>query len=125
MMRKNTNKTPPKSRHVDLRVDQKTYDQIEAMARAANLSVSEYIRQMLVKGTVTVKYEHIFEAPLVRQALAELGHIGSNINQIARHYNGGGVRSVQMYERTMNALSDIYDLKKEIQRLGGERFGGT
>ena len=110
---------------MDLRIDQATYDKIERSARDANLSVSEYVRQMLVKGTVTVKYEHIFEAPLVRQALAELGHIGSNINQIVRHYNGGGVRSVQMYERTMNALSDIYDLKKEIQRLGGERFGGT
>ena len=125
MRRKNTNKTPPKSRHMDLRIDQATYDKIERSARDANLSVSEYVRQMLVKGTVTVKYEHILEAPLVRQALAELGHIGSNINQIARHYNGGGERSVQMYERTMSALSDIYDLKKEIQQLGGERYGGT
>ena len=125
MRRKNINKIPPKSRHVDLRVDQATYDKIERSAKTANLSVSEYIRQMLVKGTVTVKYERILEAPLVRQALSNLGHIGSNINQIARHYNGGGARSAEMFERTVNALSDLYDLKKEIQRLGGERFGGT
>ena len=125
MIRKNTNKTPPKSRHVDLRIDQVTYDKIENSARAANLSVSEYIRQMLVKGTVTVKYEHILEAPLVRQALAELGHIGSNLNQIAHHLNGGGTWSLDMYARTINTLSDIYDLKKEIQELGGERYGGT
>ena len=125
MRRKNTNKTPPKSRHVDLRIDQSTYDKIENSARAANLSVSEYIRQMLVKGTVTVKYEHILEAPLVRQALAELGHIGGNLNQIAHHLNSGGTWSLDMHARTINALSDIYDLKKEIQRLGGGRFGGT
>ena len=125
MKRKNTNKTPPKSRHMDLRVDQATYDRIEATAKAANLSVSEYVRQMLVKGKVTVKAEHIIESTEIKHALAELGHIGSNINQIARHYNGGGVRSLEMFERTMNALSDVYDLKKEIQRLGGERFGGT
>ena len=72
-----------------------------------------------------MKVEYIIESPEIRRALAELGHIGSNINQIARHYNGGGVRSREMFERTMNALSDLYDLKKEIQRLGGDSFGGT
>ena len=125
MRRKNTSKVPVKSRHIDLRVDQVTYDRIEGLARAANLSVSEYIRQTLSRGKVTVKVEYIIESPDIRRALAELGHIGSNINQIARHYNGGGVRSREMFERTMNALSDLYDLKKEIQRLGGDSFGGT
>ena len=125
MRRKNTSKVPVKSRHVDLRVDQATYDKIETMAHAANLSVSEYIRQTLSKGKVTVKAEYIIESPEIRRALAELGHIGSNINQIARHYNGGGVRSMEMFERTMHALADLYDLKKEIQRLGGDSFGGT
>ena len=125
MRKKNTNRTPPKSRHVDLRIDQATYDGIAATAKAANLSVSECIRQMLVKGKVTVKAEYILDPVHIDRALANLGHIGSNINQIARHYNGGGARSVEMFERTMNALSDIYDIKKEIQRLGGKWYGGT
>ena len=125
MRRKNTNKAPAKSRHVDLRVDQATYDGMEAAARAANLSISEYIRQMLAKGKVTVKAEQVIDSADIQRALAELGHIGSNINQITRHYNGGGVRSQEMFERTMRALSDLYDLKREIQRLGGERFGSS
>ena len=125
MRRKNTNKAPVKSRHVDLRMDQATYDQVERMAHTANLSVSEYIRQMLVKGKVIVKVEQIMDPVDIKRALANLGHIGSNINQIARYYNGGGARSTEMFNRTMDALSDLYDLKKEIQRLGGERYGGT
>lgn len=124
MRRKNTNKAPVKSRHVDLRMDQATYDRIEATARAANLSVSEYIRRMLFKGKVVVKYDRVVEPGLVKRALAELGHIGGNINQIAHHYNGGGVRSREMFERTTQALSDLYVLKQEIQRLGGDSFGG-
>lgn len=125
MRKKNANKAPVKSRHVDLRVDQASYDRIEAVARAANLSISEYIRQMLFKGKVTVKAEQVIDSADIKRALAELGRIGSNINQIARHYNGGGVRSKEMYEHTTHALSDLYDLKREVQRLGGERFGGT
>lgn len=125
MRRKYTNRAPVKSRHVDLRLDQATYDQVERMAHTANLSVSEYIRQMLVRGRVIVKVEQVMDPADIKRALAELGHIGSNINQIARHYNGGGVRSTEMFNRTKNALCDLYDLKKEIQRLGGERFGDT
>lgn len=125
MRRKNPNKAPVKSRHIDLRVDQATYEKVERAARAANLSVSEYIRQMLVKGKVVVKVEQIIDPTDIKRALANLGHIGSNINQIARHYNGSGARSTEMFNRTMDALSDLYDLKKEIQRLGGERYGGT
>lgn len=124
MRRKNTNKAPVKSRHVDLRMDQATYDRIEATARAANLSMSEYIRRMLFKGKVVVKYDRVVEPGLVKRALTELGHIGGNINQIAHHYNGGGVRSREMFERTTQALSDLYELKQEIQRLGGDSFGG-
>ena len=125
MRRKNTNKAPVKSRPVDLRMDQATYDQVERMAHTANLSVSEYIRQMLVKGKVIVKVEQIMDPVDIKRALANLGHIGSNINQIARYYNGGGARSTEMFNRTMDALSDLYNLKKEIQRLGDDSFGGT
>ena len=90
MRRKNINKAPVKSRHVDLRVDQATYDRIEGLAHAANLSVSEYIRQMLIKGKVTVKVEYIIESPEIRRALAELGHIGSNICKPASKPNRAG-----------------------------------
>ena len=125
MRRKNTNKTPPKSRHMDLRIDQATYDKIERSARAANLSVSEYVRQMLIKGKVTVKAEQILDPMHTIRALGNLGHIGSNLNQIARHLNSGDAWSSEMSRRIMNALSDIYDLKEEIQRVAGEEFGGT
>ena len=44
-----------KSRNVTIRFDEETYDQIQRMAHAADLSVSEYIRRMVVKGKVTVR----------------------------------------------------------------------
>ena len=123
-MRKYTKKNIiKKDRNVTIRFDQDTYDKIEATARAVDLSVSEYIRRMVVKGKVVVRQEVVAEVPMLKKLIAEFGKIGSNINQIAHHYNGGGVRSREMYERTQRAISELYAMKYEVEKMGGEFRG--
>ena len=123
MRKKKARLTPQKERFVGIRFDQATYDKIEAAARAADLSVSEYIRRMVVKGKVVVRQEIVAEVPMLKKLIAEFRKIGSNLNQIARHYNGGGVRSKEMYERTQRAISELYAMKYEVERMGGEFRG--
>ena len=112
-----------KERNVTIRFDQETFDRVEATARAADLSVSEYIRRMVIKGKVVVRQEIVAEVPMLKKLIAEFGKIGSNLNQIAHHYNGGGVRSREMYERTQRAISELYAMKYEVEKMGGEFRG--
>ena len=123
MRKKNTRPDAPKERFVGVRFDQATYNKIEAAARAADLSVSEYIRRMVIKGKVVVRQEIVAEVPMLKKLIAEFGKIGSNLNQIAHHYNGGGVRSREMYERTQRAISELYAMKYEVEKMGGEFRG--
>ena len=113
----------PKECFVGVRLDSDTYGKIKASARAADLTISEYIRRMVIKGKVVVKQEIIAEVPMLKKLIAEFGKIGSNLNQIAHHYNSGGARSVAMYEKTMRALSELYAMKYEVERMGGEFRG--
>ena len=78
---------------------------------------------MLTKGRVTVRQEIITEVPELKKVIAELGKIGSNLNQIARYYNNGGANSSYLYDRIMQALGDLFDMKYEIEKLGGEFRG--
>ena len=112
-----------KGRNVTIRFDQETFDKIEATARAADLSVSEYIRRMVSKGKVVVRQEIVAEVPMLKKLIGDFGKIGSNLNQIAHHYNGGGVRSREMYERTQRAISELYAMKYEVEKMGGEFRG--
>ena len=107
-----------------IRFDKETFNRIENSGRTANLSVSEYIRRMVIKGKIVVKQEIIEEVPMLKRLIGEFGKIGSNLNQIAHHYNGGGARSAAMYDRTMRAISELYSMKYEIERMGGEFFRG-
>lgn len=123
MRKKNARPDAPKERFVGVRFDQTTYNKIEAAARAADLSVSEYIRRMVIKGKVVVRQEIVAEVPMLKKLIGEFGKIGSNLNQIAHHYNGGGVRSREMYERTQRAISELYAMKYEVEKMGGEFRG--
>ena len=108
---------------ISFRLDEELYAKIVNTARTAGITKGEYIRRQLRNGRVTVKQEIIAEVPELRKLIADLGKIGSNLNQIARHYNGGGVRSREMYDRTQRMISELYVMKYEIEKLGGEFRG--
>ena len=113
----------PQIYRVTVRFNKDSYEKLLAMAKAANLSAAEVIRQMVFKGKVNVKQEVVAEVPMLKKLIADFGKIGSNLNQIAHHYNGGGVRSREMYERTQRAISELYAMKYEVEKMGGEFRG--
>ena len=115
--------TDPKTYRVTVRFNEESYKKVVAMAKAANLSAAELIRQMVFNGKVNVKQEVVAEVPMLKKLIADFGKIGSNLNQIAHHYNGGGVRSREMYERTQRAISELYAMKYEVEKMGGEFRG--
>ena len=70
-----------------------------------------------------VRQEIIAEVPELKRLIAEFGKIGSNLNQIAHHFNAGGTHSSYMYEQTMKTLSALYAMKYEVESMGGEFRG--
>ena len=108
---------------ITIRLDDDLYMKIVNGAKASGISQVEYARRLLKRGKVTVKKEIIAEIPELKKLIADLGRIGSNLNQIARHYNGGGVRSKEMYDRTQLAISELFAMKYELEKLGGEFRG--
>ena len=113
----------PKVYRVTVRFNEDSYKKLVATAKAANLSTAELIRQMVLKGKVNVKQEVVAEVPMLKKLIGEFGKIGSNLNQIAHHYNGGGVRSKEMYERTQRAISELFAMKYVVEKMGGEFRG--
>ena len=117
-MRNNEN-----NRTISFRLDDKLYTMIANSARNAGITKGEYIRQQLRKGKVVVKQEIIAEVPMLKRVLGELGKIGSNLNQIAHYFNGGGTRSREIYDGLQKAISQIYQMKFEVEKMGGKFRG--
>ena len=108
-----------KDRFVGVRLDKESFSKVEDAAMAAGLSISEYIRRTLTRRKITIKEEIVVEVPIIKELISALRKIGANLNQIAYHFNMGGVLSQQMYRETIKVYADLYVMKVDIEKLGG------
>ena len=111
--------------HVNLRLTDTQYEIICKAAEQADLSMSEYIRRQLIKGKVIAKYEIVADVPELKKLIAEFGKIGSNLNQIARHFNQGGIHSQEMRQSINRCIAEIYEMKYEVVKMAGDFHGDT
>lgn len=93
------------------------------IAGRANVSRSEYLRNLLLNKKMTPKYEVVVDIEDIKKLTAEYGKIGSNLNQIAKHFNSGGEYSLSMQDDLYQCIYELSKLKKDVLRLTGEFHG--
>ena len=108
-----------------LRLTDTEYEIVTENAKSANLPLAEYVRKQVMKQKVIAKYEIVADLPELKKLIAEFGKIGSNLNQIARHFNSGGIHSQAMRKAIEQSVSRIYELKYEVLKMTGDFHGNT
>lgn len=73
----------------------------------------------IMSKKVVVTYELVADLPELKKLIAEFGKIGSNLNQIVRHFNTGGIHSQEMRKAINQGIADIYEMKYEVMKLDG------
>lgn len=113
------------TRQINLRFTDTQYDIVCKASEETGLSLSEYIRRQLMKGKVIAKYEIVADVSELKKLVAEFGKIGSNLNQIARHFNQGGIHSQEMRQAINRCIAEIYEMKYEVVKMAGDFHGDT
>ena len=103
-----------------LRFTDAEYEHFLFYAEAARLPLAEYIRKQVTGKPVKIKYEIVADLPELKKLIAEFCKIGSNLTQIARHFNSGGIHSQEMRKRINQGISDIYEMKHEVLKMAGD-----
>ena len=57
--------------------------------------------------------------------LAERAKANSNLNQIARYFNQGGILSSEMRNEIRKSLRDIYEMKYKVMKMAGDFRGSN
>ena len=96
------------------------YEIVAENAKTANLPLAEYARKQVMKQKVIAKYEIVADLPELKRLIAEFGKIGSNLNQIARHFNSGGIHSQRMRKAIDQSVARIYEMKYEVLKMAGD-----
>ena len=114
-----------KTKDVHLRMNETEYEILLEKATATNMTVSDFIRNALVNQKVIIKYEITADLPEIKKLISEFGKIGSNLNQIARYFNQGGILSSEMRNEIRKSLRDIYEMKYEVMKMAGDFRGSN
>ena len=69
--------------------------------------------------------EIVADVNQIKKLIGEFGKIGSNLNQIARYFNQGGILSSEMRNEIRKSLRDIYEMKYEVMKMAGDFRGSN
>ena len=112
-----------RNHRITIRFTDLEYSIIKTAARQANMSLAAYVRTQVLKGQVHTKIEIVADVPEIKELLAEFGKIGSNLNQIAKYFNQGGVLSQEMRGEINKRLRDLYEMKYKVMKMAGDFRG--
>lgn len=110
---------------VTIRLTDTEFSIIENAATQAEMSISEYMRTQTMEGKVNARFEIVADVDQIKKLIGEFGKIGSNLNQIARYFNQGGVLSSEMRNEIRKSLLDIYEMKYEVMKMAGDFRGSN
>ena len=78
-----------------------------------------------MEGKVNARFEIVADVNQIKKLIGEFGKIGSNLNQIARYFNQGGILSSEMRNEIRKSLRDIYEMKYEVMKMAGDFRGSN
>ena len=110
---------------VTIRLTDTEFSIIENAAEQAEMSISEYMRTQTMQGQVNARFEIVADVAEIKKLIGEFGKIGSNLNQIARYFNQGGILSSEMRNEIRKSLRDIYEMKYEVMKMAGDFHGSN
>lgn len=125
MARPKKENSPTKERFIHVRVTEDLYDVIAKEAEEAHLSVSEYLRKLATDKRITLRKEVVFDNPELLSALSNLGKIGSNLNQIARHLNEGGSMNLSLRKELLQCITELRSIREDVKEMAGEYRGSN
>ena len=118
--KKNRNDTPRKRKThiIKVRVTAEEKLRISYACKELHLTQSELVRCVLYG----VNVKHTVVAALAALS-AQCSKVGSNLNQLARHFNSGGKDTEQLRAQILEELSALTNFRLKAEETVGELYG--
>ena len=119
--------SPRKTQLIKFRVTPEEKQELEIMCEILHINMSTLLRRCLrtkpIKQTIVVTGGGEEALNILSDLLGQCGKIGSNLNQIARHFNSGGSDSEQIRAQLLTELSALTLFRLDAEKKMGELYG--
>ena len=121
------NGPPRKTQFIKFRVTPEEKRELEIMCEILHVNMSTLLRRCLrtkpIKQTIVVTGGGEDALSILSDLLGQCGKIGSNLNQLARHFNSGGKDSEQIRAQLLTELSALTLFRLDAEKKMGELYG--
>ena len=122
--------TPNNKTHIiKFRVTETEKMELQCTAKLLHLSLSTLIRRAIhnvkIEKTVIVTSGGEETLTAVSTLLAQCSKVGTNLNQLARHFNFGGADTEQIRAKILDELADLTAFRLNAEKLLGELYGNA
>ena len=107
--RKKKDIPPVRPRVFSIRMSEDEYTVLESCAEQAQISMSEYIRRCVTGKEIPVYQPIIHDETEILKELHNINMVGSNLNQIARYFNQGGMSNDAIVVEIKTILQQLND----------------
>ena len=119
--------TPNNKTHViKFRVTAEEKTSLELTCKLLNLSLSTFIRRAIhnvkIEKTVIVAGGGEETLTAVSTLLAQCSKMGSNLNQLARHFNSGGADTEQIRAKLLDEHADLTAFRLIAEKVSGKLY---
>ena len=106
-----------RNRTVTARFTKPEYDKIEEAAKQSEKAVAKYVHDQAVSGRIEIRYRVMPRSEDIKPVLAQMGKIGSNLNQIARYLNEGGSPGDGLKKDIRSCIDGLHETRKKLAEL--------
>ena len=122
--------TPNNKTHIiKFRVTETEKLELENTANPLHLSLSPFIRRAIhnvkIEKTVIVTSGGEKTLTAVSTLLAQCSKVGTNLNQLARHFNSGGADTELIRAKILDGLADLTAFRLHAEKVLGELYGNA
>ena len=122
--------TPNNKTHIiKFRVTETEKMDLQCTANLLHLALSTLLRRALhsakIARTVIVASGGEETLTAVSTLLAQCSKVGTNLNQLARHFNSGGADTMQIRAKLLDELADLTAFRLHAEKVLGELYGNA
>ena len=120
--------TPNNKTHViKFRVTAEEKASLELTCKLLNLStfIRRAIHNVKIEKTVIVAGGGEETLTAVSTLLAQCSKVGTNLNQLARHFNSSGADTEQIRAKLLDELADLTAFRLNAEKVLGELYGNA
>ena len=117
MRTKNKDKELNHRHFVAVRLTDVELNLLDQGATCFSISRSEYLKKLLLEKQINHQIEVVADMNDLRKLVSEYGKIGSNLNQIAKHFNSGGTQMLAGLPKT-HVCKPVILISCQLTKIG-------